>query len=431
MCDSMRPYRKPHGDSVRTIFRNVLLVAVCLPMSIVSAQYGGGSGTEGSPFLITTAEEFAAIGDNAADWDKHFRLMNDIDLSGYSEANFHLIGHWVGLGSTENRPFAGVFEGNGKAIVNFRYKDIHLEYLGLFQHVVGTIRNLKLVRATVIGGGFGTGALIGYLEKGGISGCSAVQVDASGNWRVGGLVGSTEGLIHSSSSTGQVSGVQYVGGLIGYINGQGTVAFSYSKADVVGSESVGGLVGATAKVESLVDSCYAMGRVDGGVNVGGLVGQVIMGTVFKCFSTGEVSGNDYVGGLVGHKRNLDEAVVMGSVWDTETSKQAESPGGVGKTTAEMKSYDTYAAFAWMFPQQWVLWCEGVNYPVLTWQMPAADVTCPNGVDFRDFARFALDWRRDDCRAFDAYCYGSDLDESGSVDPRDLASFAESWLVGVD
>ena len=87
MCDSMRPYRRPHGDNLRTIFRNVVLVVVCLPISIVSAKYGGGSGTEESPFLITTAEELAAIGDNAADWDKYFTLMNDIDLSGYSEAN--------------------------------------------------------------------------------------------------------------------------------------------------------------------------------------------------------------------------------------------------------------------------------------------------------------------------------------------------------
>lgn len=430
MCDSMRPYREPHGDRVRTIFRNVLLVAVCLPMSVVSAKYGGGSGTEDSPFLITTAEEFAAIGDNTVDWDKHFKLMNDIDLSGYSEANFRLIGHWVGLGSTENRPFTGVFEGNGKAIVNFRYKDINKEYLGLFEHFVGTITNLKLVHPRVIGDGFGTGALIGYMEKGGISGCSAVQADVSGKWRVGGLVGSMDGLIHSSFSTGLVSGVQYVGGLVGYI-GEGTAAFSYSKADVVGSENVGGLVGVITKSSSLVDSCYAMGNVDGGLNVGGLVGQVAMGTVFKSFSTGEVSGDQYVGGLVGHKRNLDEALVMGSLWDTETSKQAESPGGMGRTTAEMKSFDTFASLAWVFPQHWVLWCEGVNYPVLAWQMPTADVICPNGVDFRDFAWFALDWRRDDCRAVDGYCYGSDFDESGAVDPRDLATFAESWLVGVE
>ncbi len=430
MCDSMRPDREPHGDNLRTIFRNVLLVAVCLPMSLVSARYGGGSGTEDNPFLITTAEELAAIGASPEDWSKYFKLMNDIDLSGYSEANFPLIGHWVGLGSPENRPFAGVFEGNGKAISNFRYKDIHLQYLGLFQHVVGTIQNLKLVRAKVVGGGSGTGGLIGYLEKGGISHCYAVRVDVSGDWRVGGLVGSTEGLIHSSSSTGQVAGVKYVGGLVGYVN-EGTVAFSYSKADVVGSESVGGLVGATVKELSLVDSCYAMGSVDGGSNVGGLVGQVIMGTVYKCFSAGEVSGDQYVGGLVGYKRDLDEAQVMGSLWDTETSKQATSSAGVGKTTAEMKSFDTFAVYAWVFPRHWVLWCEGDSYPVLAWQMPVADVICPNGVDFRDFAWFALDWRRDDCRAVDGYCYGSDLDASGSVDHRDLATFAESWLVGVE
>ena len=48
------------------------------------AQYGGGSGTAEDPYLIYTAEQLNEVGANQDDWDKHFKLMADVDLSGYS-----------------------------------------------------------------------------------------------------------------------------------------------------------------------------------------------------------------------------------------------------------------------------------------------------------------------------------------------------------
>jgi hypothetical protein len=328
----------------------------------------------------------------------------------------------------ENQPFHGLFDGNGKTITAFRYRDIHTQYVGLFQYVTGEIKNLHLVRATVTGGTYGTGALIGYMEKGGLTDCSATQANVSGDYRVGGLVGSADGIITRCVSSGRVSGVRYVGGLVGQV-GEGTVKFSSSRADVVGEEGVGGLVGATLRQPVIVDSCYATGKVKGIRYVGGLAGQVVGGIVTKCYSIGVVSGNQDVGGLVGAQ--WASAEVMACLWDIETSGQTTSKGGTGKTTAEMQSYDTFASRSWVFPQIWILWCEGINYPVLAWQMPVSDLLCPNGVNFRDFAWFALDWGRRDCSAFDDYCYYSDLDRSGAVDYIDLAIFAGDWLVGVD
>ena len=43
------------------------------------AQYGGGKPND--PYLIYTAEQMNAIGTGANDWDKHFKLMADIELS--------------------------------------------------------------------------------------------------------------------------------------------------------------------------------------------------------------------------------------------------------------------------------------------------------------------------------------------------------------
>ncbi len=243
------------------------LLLGCLPLS--AATYSGGSGTTAAPFLISTAADFQTLGDSPADWGKQFKLTQDIDLSGFSEVNLHMIGRWAALGSLQNQPFWGIFDGNGKTIANFRYRNMSAEYVGLFQHVTGEIRDLKLVGAVVTGNKLGTGALVGCLEKGAVLRCSAVNVRASGDTSVGGLVGSVEGggAVHSSFSDGAVSGVRYVGGLVGQV-GLGTVARSYSKALVTGTESVGGLAGVTSREESIVDSCYAQGEVKGSSYVG-------------------------------------------------------------------------------------------------------------------------------------------------------------------
>ncbi len=399
----------------------------CLPLS--AAPYSGGNGTTATPFLISTAADFQALGDSPADWGKQFQLTQDIDLSAFSEANLQMIGKWAALGSLQNQPFYGIFDGNGKTIANFHYRNMSAQYVGLFQHVTGEIRDLKLVGAVVAGNKLGTGALVGCLEKGAVIRCSAVDIRVSGDLSVGALVGEVAGggAVHSSFSTGAVSGTRYVGGLVGLV-GLGTVARSYSKAQVTGTESVGGLAGATGREESKVDSCYAHGDVKGSNYVGGLVGQVSAGRVWRCYSMGKVTGSTAVGGLAGYQRVL--AWVVGCLWDKDSSGQTTSVGGTGKTAAEMKLMDTYLAMNWDFFDTWTI-CEGINYPILQWQIPRGDFVCPDGVNFRDFTWFAAHWRQRDCGAINLDCDGADFDQSGSVEFRDLAIFAENWLAGIE
>jgi hypothetical protein len=402
------------------------LLFVCLPTLALAATYSGGAGTAGSPFLISTVPDFRAIGDNSADWDKRFKLTQDIDLSDCNEANLHMIGHWVMLGSNANRPFTGEFDGNGKTIFNFRYKNMTDDYVGLFQHATGVIKNLRLVRATVVGNKAGAGALVGNLDQGSVVECCVTEVSVSGNNRVGGLVGSASGIVSMSYSSGSVSGVLYVGGLIGQA-GSGTVALSYSKAQVTGSENVGGLIGLTLKEDSFVNSCYATGDVKGVLYVGGLIGQISPGKVSRCYCAGKVSGSQSVGGLVGSQRALSD--VQGSLWDTQTSQQTTSAAGTGKTTAQMKSEATFRAVNWDFFNTWSI-CEGVGYPIFLWQIPPGDLRCPDGVNFTDFVWFAANWRNRDCGVFNYNCDGADLDVSGVVEFRDLVIFAENWLAGL-
>jgi len=403
----------------------IVFFLACWPVAPAGAKYGGGNGTANAPFLIYTAEDFALIGNSPEDWDKQFKVMQNLDLAAYDETSLRMIGRWASLGAYGNQPYRGIFDGNGKTIFNFKYADIREEYVGLFEHVTGEIRDLKLVGAVVEGNKSGTGALVGYLEKGGILRCAAVNVSVAGNMCVGGLVGSADGIVSRCWSTGSVSGVWYTGGVVGQV-GRGTLAHSYSKARVTGGESTGGLTGGTVREEAIVDSCYAQGPVKGTLYVGGLVGQVVAGRVFRCYATGEVTGNQYAGGLAGYGRAL--ALVMDCLWDTQSSKQTTSVGGTGKTTVEMKTMDTYLAKNWDFWQTWTI-CEGVNYPVLLWQIPPGDLCCPDGVNFLDFALFADNWKKKNCGAANLNCDNADLDGSGAVDLRDLAIFAGNWLAG--
>ncbi len=102
------------------------------------AQYGGGSGTAQAPFQIWTAEQMNAIGANPADWDKYFKLMADIDLSGFDGKNgrpaFNLIGPDPDPETWYYDPYAlgfsGVFDGDGYTISHLTITGE--AYLGLF-----------------------------------------------------------------------------------------------------------------------------------------------------------------------------------------------------------------------------------------------------------------------------------------------------------
>ncbi len=409
------------------LFSSLFILPACLPSIAAAATYGGGSGTEKDPFLIQDANQFILIGQTPGDWGSHFKLVSDIDLSEHDPTTLQPIGRWVSLGNNANQPFTGSFDGTGKTVRGFQYKDMQSPYVGLFRYVTGEIRDLHLVAPGIVADAMGAGALVGYLGGGGVYNCSVTDARVSGNGEVGALIGLVDGRVRACWSTGRVAGVWSVGGLIGRI-GSGTVERSYSTAVVTGDDSVGGLVGSVSNLMSIMDSCYARGSVVGRIYVGGLIGALNAGRIYSCYSVGKISGKEFVGGLVGTRRVNGE--VVGSFWDTQTSGQTTSAGGTGKTTAEMKKADIYFSMSWDFYVVWSL-CEGLTYPIFQWQIPPGDLRCPDGVDFTDFAWFAAQWRNNACGQGNWFCDGADLDKSGGVNPQDLAVFAANWLAGLE
>ncbi len=398
----------------------------CFSALPTQAKYGGGSGTAEDPYLIKTAEQMNTIGANPSDWDKHFKQMENIDLRSFTAATFNIIGKWTAWGAIENQSFSGVFDGNGKTISNLSYTSSTRNGVALFTYVRGRIENLGLVNPRVVAQGSNVASLVGYLDEGRITNCYAKDIDVFGGIYVGGLVGTNDGTIASCYTSGRVWGDAYAGGLTGLL-GDGLVTNCYSTAAVSGNENVGGLVGITDHEFSTISDSYAIGDVTGNIYVGGLAGQFVRGAAAKCYSAGKITANQYAGGFVGYKRIL--VMVWNCFWDVQASGQTTSADGTGKTTAQMQTASTFSNSGWDFFSNWTI-CEGMNYPILLWQIPIGDFRCPDGVNMIDFAWFAQRWRQNNCTPANSFCSGMDLNQSGSVNFFDLAVFADHWLEGV-
>lgn len=72
-----------------------ILLTAFLFVAPAQAKYGGSSGEPSNPYLIYTTAQMNAIGVEPNDWDKNFRLMEYIDLAGYTGQRlplFNIIG---------------------------------------------------------------------------------------------------------------------------------------------------------------------------------------------------------------------------------------------------------------------------------------------------------------------------------------------------
>jgi hypothetical protein len=268
------------------------LLALCLLSPPVGAQYGGGTGGPDDPYLIYTAEQMNTIGDNPNDWDKHFKLMADIDLGVYSGGDFKIIG------TAKTNAFRGVFDGNRKKISTFT--TTKRDYTGLFGYVMDSsaeIKNLGLINPNVQAGeGTYVASLIGYLDAGTVMSCYVEGGRISGKKYVGGLVGyNRSGEINSCHATCRVSGEEEIGGLAGHH--RGAIDNCYTAGNVSGDKQIGGLVG--RNYSGTITNSMATGAVSGRESpAGGLAGSN-SGTIANCSATGNISGNRSIGGLVG------------------------------------------------------------------------------------------------------------------------------------
>lgn len=391
----------------------------------VPCGYDGGTGDVNDPYRICTAEQFLAIGYCWPDFDKHFVLVDDIDLSEIDPNLTVPIGIF-GI------PFSGSYDGNNLTISSFiRCWRAGENYVGAFGYVgpQGIIRNTVMFDADIRGNGY-VGALAGSSE-GSVLNCFVIG-SITGDRFVGGLVGynKPDAIISLCSSISDVAGSTFVGGLVGQnwdatismcdstsavaasdesaggLVGMnlGEISYCYSHGQVSGHWGVGGLVGINCVgmsphssinyIGDVFDS-YSTATIDGYTRVGGLTGEN-WGIISRCYSSGEVIGVQETGGLIGYRYLIDDrypATAEDCYWDTSTSDQETSSGGEGKTTTQMMKQATFVN--WDFFEVWDL-AENQTYPFLRWSV-GKDISGNYKVDFNDFVLMTAHWYDDNTR----------------------------------
>jgi hypothetical protein len=373
------------GNLKRKIIVNFIVILACFVTSQLSAvEFAGGTGEPNDPYQIATAEQLIVIGNDWNLLDKHFVIVDDIDLDPnlpggqvFTQAVIAPYKLTQRHGNVYGYPsFSGSLDGNGHSIFNMvMVVSNDRERGGLIGYLtVGAfVEDLHLRNITIRGVGDDVGALVGR-SRGKILRCS-VTGSITGKYNVGGLVGSNQGDIVSCSAFCNVQSVPggavgFAGGLVG--SNSGCISNCYSVGIVTGCEDVGGLIGSNGG-PSYISNCYAMGTITGSESVGGLVGNNIYGDISNCYATGTVAGEESVGGLIGYLYDYDSTVskcysvceiiadsndsiggligkstgqTMNSFWDVQVSGQEISAGGIGLPTAKLQDSETYLNAGW-------------------------------------------------------------------------------------
>lgn len=125
-----------------------------------SGVFAGGNGSEETPYLVSTLEQFRAVELNNGFC---YKQINDID-GGQAMIS--------GIYSVEN-PFTGSYDGGGFAIRNFILKDSTMKAMALFGGVSesGVLENIRLENIDMIGG-YNNASLLSIQNMGVISNCS-------------------------------------------------------------------------------------------------------------------------------------------------------------------------------------------------------------------------------------------------------------------
>lgn len=182
--------------------------------------------------LITTAEEFAAIGQNrdAAKWSANYVLGNDIDVSGVELKS-------IGDPGTA---YTGKFSGDGHTISHVDMtKEDGVYSSGLFAQIgnsSGKSGKVILLAANgdIVSSFFDAGGICGNLSVGEIYGCSF---------------------------TGTVKGAR-AGGISGSVGQKAMISQCFFTGDVQGRSAAAGICGMSGAVVGFVNHCISIATID-------------------------------------------------------------------------------------------------------------------------------------------------------------------------
>ncbi|NLZ61250.1 MAG: hypothetical protein GX904_00460 [Acholeplasmataceae bacterium] len=120
----------------------LLWLITALSVSLFACSGGQTTTTITIPATVDTSTfyEIGSVEDLIGiEMNKSYLLVQDLDLSGLE---------WVPLGSIE-KPFRGIFDGNGHSITNLTITKRNDSFNGLFAHVKGIVKDLVLTNFSI------------------------------------------------------------------------------------------------------------------------------------------------------------------------------------------------------------------------------------------------------------------------------------------
>ena len=207
--------------------------------------------------LITTAEEFAAIGQNKneAKWSANYVLGNDIDVSGVQLSS-------IGDPGT---PYTGKFSGDGHTISHVDMtKENDVYSSGLFAQIGYTQNQLSESGKVMLLAA--NGVIASNTEAGGI--CESLSV----------------GEIYGCSFTGTVKGYT-AGGICGNVGQYTKISQCFFAGDVQGKDSAAGICGYSPF--KVIDHCISIAAVTSDEDCAGIVNSGDYGTT-NCYFNNDV-----------------------------------------------------------------------------------------------------------------------------------------------
>ena len=260
-----------------------------------------------------------------------YRLAGDIDAAPSGSEGWS--------GGSEDRPsgffpiaygddsFIGNFDGNGHEIRDlFINRRDGMAGVGLFGNLGANavISNARLENARIAGNDY-VGALVGRVRTSPVrieNSRARGEVFGEGGNNVGGLVGGLVGnlldstVVEGSWFAGRVWGGVNVGGLIGQAGIGASVSASnnWGSAQVFGAQNVGGLVGGWGTDNRLENSWSGGPVIASSGSAGGLIGAGA-GSATASYASGETSGQDSAGGGLGATLVDSLLTISDSSWD--------------------------------------------------------------------------------------------------------------------
>ena len=227
-------------------------------------------------------------------------LTADITLPKVDEGE----SNWMPVCTDDDNPYTGTFDGKKYTITGLTIYLPEQEFVGL----------------------------IGYLGSGGkVRNLTLAEVNITGLDYVGGVAGHIEGIVTGCTVLGNVSGNDYVGGVMGS-NG-GTVTACTVLGNVSGNYCIGGVMGISYNGIALTACYHAAGDVSGNYCVGGVAGQINSTVVTACYhAAGDVSGNYFVGGVVGYHMGTVTACYWSGSPETGIGYDSPNTGGTEQVT---------------------------------------------------------------------------------------------------